>query len=446
MNHMRARPDSKDQLSTYPPGPPLYLRRARLIDPASGRDEIGDCLIENGLIAALGPDCAVGRLPPGTEVIDCGGKVLAPGLVDMRVFIGEPGFEHRETIRSAGRAAAAGGVTTIVMMPDTDPVIDDPALVDFVLRRARDTSLVRVVPMAALSKGLKGEEMSEIGLLKWAGAAAFTSGRTSLTNAQTMRRILTYAHDFDALIVHHVEDPHLVGEGVMNEGEMASRLGLQGIPQEAETIPLERDIRLVALTGARYHAALISCADSLAVIRMAKERGLPVTCGVSIANLTLNEGDIGEYRTFFKLAPPLRGEADRLALVEAVADGTIDVIVSNHDPQHVETKRYPFAEAENGAIGLETLLAAGLRLYHEGLCPLPRLLQAMSTSPAALLGLPQGRLAVGAPGDVILFDPDEPWIYDEAMIASRSKNSCFERARFQGRIKLTAVAGAIVYS
>lgn len=443
---MRTKPDSRDQLNAYPPGPPLYLRRARLIDPESGRDEMGDCLIENGLILALGPDCAGGHLPPGTEVIDCGGKVLAPGLIDMRVFIGEPGFEHRETLKSAGRAAAAGGITTIVMMPDTDPVIDEPALVDFVRRRARDTCLVRVVPMAALTKGLKGEEMTEIGLLKWAGAAAFTSGRTSITNAQVMRNTLLYARDFDALVVHHVEDPHLVGEGVMNDGEMASRLGLQGIALEAETIPLERDLRLVALTGARYHASMVSCADSIAVMRNAKQAGLPVTCGVAVANLTLNEGDIGEYRTFFKLAPPLRSEADRLACIEALADGTIDVIVSNHDPQHVETKRYPFAEAENGAIGLETLLPSALGLHHAGLCDLVGLLRALSTTPAKLLGLPQGRLQVGAPGDVVLVDLDEAFVYDEAMIVSRSKNTCFERALFQGRVKMTVVAGAIVHS
>ena len=443
---MRSRPDSKDALTAYPAGPPLYLRHARLIDPETGRDEPGDCLIENGVISALGPNCALGRLASGTQIIECAGQVLAPGLIDMRVFIGEPGFEHRETLRSAGRAAAAGGVTTIVMMPDTDPVIDEPALVDFILRRARDTSLVRVVPMAALTKGLAGQEMTEIGLLTWAGAAAFTSGRHSLANAQVMRRTLTYARDFDALIVHHVEEAQLVGDGVMNDGEMASRLGLHGIPIEAETIPLERDIRLVALTGGRYHAALVSTADSLAVIRDAKRKGLPVSCGVSIANLTLNESDIGEYRTFFKLAPPLRSEADRLACVEGLADGTIDVVVSNHDPQHVETKRYPFAEAENGAIGLETLLAASLRLYHDHSCTLNTLLRALTATPARLLGLPQGRLAVGAPGDVIVFDPDEPWVYDEAMIASRSKNSCFERARFQGRVKMSIVAGALVHS
>lgn len=425
-------------------GPPLYLRHARLVDPETGRDELGDCLIEDGLIAALGRDCAVNRLPPGTEILDCKGQVLAPGLVDMRVFIGEPGFEHRETLKSAGRAAAAGGVTTIVMMPDTDPVIDEPALVDFILRRARDTSLVRVVPMAALTKGLKGQELSEIGLLKWAGAAAFSSGRHSVTSALVMRRLLTYARDFDALVVHHVEDPDLVADGVMNEGETAARLGLVGIPPAAETIPLERDMRLVALTEARYHAALISTADSIEVVREAKSQGLPVTCGVSIANLTLNETDVGEYRTFFKVAPPLRTEADRNACIAALADGTIDVIVSNHDPQHVETKRYPFAEAENGAIGLETLLPAALRLVHNAEVDLMTVLKAVTVTPAKLLGLPQGRLQIGAPGDVILIDLDLPWVLEEDMIRSRSKNTPFERARFLGRATTTVIAGRVL--
>jgi dihydroorotase len=425
---------------------PLYLRHARLIDPETGRDEMGDCLIEDGVISALGPDVAVDRLPPRTEIVECGGRVLAPGLIDMRVFIGEPGFEHRETIKSAGGAAAAGGVTTIMMMPDTDPVIDEPALVDFILRRARDASPVRVLPMAALTKGLRGDEMTEIGLLKWNGACAFTSGRQSVTNALVMRRTLTYARDFDALVVHHVEDPNLVGEGVMNEGERAARLGLTGIPSAVETIPLERDMRLVALTGARYHAALVSCAESLDVIRAAKAKGLPVTCGVSIANLTLNENDIGDYRTFFKMAPPLRSEDDRMACVEGLRDGTIDVIVSNHDPQHVETKRYPFAEAENGAIGLETLLPAALRLMHAGHVDLVTVLRALTCAPAALLGLPQGRLQVGAPGDVILIDLEEPWVLEEDMIRSRSKNTPFERARFQGRVNSTVVAGRVVYT
>lgn len=420
---------------------PLYIRAARLIDPASGRDEPGDCLIEDGRIAALGPDCALARLPPGTEVIEAEGHVLCPGLIDMRVFVGEPGFEHRETLRSAGRAAAAGGVTTIVTMPDTDPVVDDVTIVDFIRRRARGTSLVHVAPMAAATVGNQGREMAEIGLLKAAGAVAFSSGRSAIASAGVMAKLLAYARAFDALVCHHLEDRDLVGDGVMTAGEVATRLGLKGIPVEAETVPLERDIRLVAMTGARYHASLLSTAESLDIVRAAKRRGLPVTCGVSAAHLTLNENDIGEYRTFFKLSPPLRTEADRQACLDALADGTIDVVVSDHDPQHVETKRHPFAEAENGAIGLETLLAAALRPVHDGRVPLHTLLKAMTATPADLLGLPQGRLEVGRPGDVILFDPDRPWVLEKEAIRSTSKNTPFEKARFMGRVIETIVAG-----
>ena len=425
---------------------PVYLRNARLLDPASGRDEIGDCLIEDGHIAALGPDCAVDRLPSGTDIVDCARRLLCPGLVDMRVFTGEPGHEHRETLASASGAAAAGGVTTMVTMPDTDPVIDDAALVDFVLRRARDTGLVRVHPMAALTKGLEGREMTEIGLLREAGAVAFASGRRSVASARVMRRALAYARDFGALVVHHVEDAELAADGVMNEGEVAARLGLPGIPSAAETILLERDMRLVALTWARYHAAQISCAESVEVVRRAKRAGLPISCGVSINNLTLNENDIGPYRTFFKLSPPLRHEDDRRAVVAALADGTIDVVVSGHDPQDVETKRHPFAEAADGAVGLETLLPAGLRLVHSGDLDLLTLLRALSTRPAEILGLPVGRLAPGAPGDVILVDPDRPWVLDPDELRSRSKNTPFDGARLTGKVLKTYVGGQLVYS
>ncbi len=428
------------------PANPIYLRHARLVDPASGRDEAGDCLVENGVVTALGPDCALDRLPSGTEIVDCMNHVLCPGLVDMRVFTGEPGREHRETLASASEAAAAGGVTTIVTMPDTDPVIDDVALVDFILRRARDTAVVRVHPMAALTKGLEGREMTEIGLLTEAGAVAFTNGRRSVASARVMRRALTYARDFDALVVEHTEDAELAAGGVMNEGEVASRLGLPGVPSAAETIMLERDMRLVALTGGRYHAAQISCAESVEIVRRAKDDGLPVTCAVSINHVSLNENDIGPYRTFFKLSPPLRSEADRRALVEALADGTVDAVVSGHDPQHVETKRHPFAEAANGAVGLETLLAAGLRLVHSGDLGLRTLLRALSTRPAEILGLPGGRLDIGAPGDLILVDLDRPWVLEPERLRSRSKNTPFDDARLTGRVLRTYVGGRLVYA
>lgn len=421
---------------------PLLLKNARLVDPASGREERGSVLVRDGVIQDVGSHVSVAD---DAEVVDCGGQVLAPGLIDMRAFVGEPGAAHRETLKSAGEAAAAGGVTTVVSMPDTNPVLDDPAIIDFVMRRARDNCIVNIRPAAALTKGLKGEEMAEIGLLREAGAVAFTDGARSVTNAQVMRRALTYARDFDALIMHHVEDPDLVAQGVMNEGEFASRLGLPGIPREAETVMLERDIRLVRLTGGRYHAAMISCADSAEIVAAAKARGLPVTCGVSINNLALNENDIGDYRTFLKLSPPLRHEDDRQAMIEALNDGILDVIVSDHNPQDVETKRLPFAEAENGAVGLETLLSAALRLVHAGQVSLPKLLHALSTRPAEILGLPGGRLQRGAPADLIVFDPDAPYVLDKRDLRSLSKNSPFDEARLEGQVTITTVAGRIVF-
>src|ERR1700694_1101801 len=345
---------------------PILLANARIVDPSRDLDDAGDVLIADGVIRDARRGTRASGVPGGTEPIDCRGRVVAPGLVDMRAFVGEPGAEHRETLASASQAAAAGGVTTIICQPDTTPVIDDPAIVDFVLRRARDTAIVHVHPMAALTKGLEGAEMTEIGLLKAAGAVAFTDGVKSVTNAQVMRRALTYAHDFDALIVHHTEEPDLVGEGVMNEGELCARLGLHGIPKAAETIMLERDIHLVGLTESRYHAASITCRESLEVLRRAKDHGLPVTAASSINHLTLNEIDIGPYRTFFKVTPPLRADEDRAALVEALASGLIDVVMSDHNPQDVETKRLPFAEAAPGAIGLETMLSVGLRLGNNG--------------------------------------------------------------------------------
>lgn len=424
------------------PNPTLFVN-ARLVCPKTGRDETGSLLVDGGAIAELGPN-----VPPArrADVVDCKGSVLAPGLIDIGAFVGEPGAEHRETIATASLAAAAGGVTTIVTRPDTTPPVDAPEIVDYLKRRARDTASVHVHPMAALTKGLAGHEMTEIGLLLEAGAVAFTEGPRSLSNARLMRRAMTYAGDFGALICCHTEDPDLIAGGAMNEGEFASRLGLPGRPAAAETLTLERDIRLAALTGARYHASLVTCAASLEVVARAKKAGAAVTCGTSIAHLTLNENDVGQYRTFFKLAPPLRREDDRMALVQALADGVIDIVCSAHDPQDVETKRRPFAEAEDGAIGLETMLAAGLRLVHSGDVPLVRLLAAMSTRPAELLGLPGGSLGVGAPADLILVDPDAPWILEASALRSKSKNTPFDQARFQGRVLRTVVAGRTVYA
>jgi dihydroorotase len=425
--------------------PPILLANARIVDPSRDLDFPGDLLIADGMIRDAKRGIGAAGVPEGAEIIDCRGKIVAPGLVDMRAFVGEPGAEGRESIASASQAAAAGGVTTVVCQPDTEPSIDDPTIVDFILRRARDTGIVHVHPMAALTKGLKGEEMTEIGLLKAAGAVAFTDGTRSVTNAQVMRRALIYAGDFDVLIVHHTEDPDLTGEGVMNEGEFAARLGLIGVPKAAETIMLERDMRLVELTGGRYHAASITCADSLAVLRRAKDAGLPVTASASINHLALNEIDIGQYRTFFKLSPPLRDEEDRRALLDAVEEGLIDVIMSDHNPQDVEVKRVPFAEAAVGAIGIETMLPAGLRLVHSDALKLMTMLKAMSTRPAELLGLPGGTLRPGAPADVIVIDPDVPWVLDRNELKSRCRNTPFDEARMQGRVVRTIVTGRTVY-
>jgi dihydroorotase len=425
--------------------PPILLANARIIDPSRDLDIAGDVLIADGVIREARRGIGAAGVPDGTEVVDCHGRIVAPGLIDMRAFIGEPGAGHRETLASASQAAAAGGVTTIVCQPDTTPVIDDPAIVDFVLRRARDTAIVHVHPMAALTKGLNGTEMTEIGLLKAAGALAFTDGDRSVTNAQVMRRALTYANDFDALIVHHTEDPDLVGEGVMNEGEFAARLGLMGVPRAAETIMLERDVRLLALTGGRYHAASLTCAESLEVLKRAKDQGLAITASASINHLTLNHNDIGPYRTFLKLAPPLRSEEDRVALGAAVDSGLIDVIMSDHNPQDVETKRLPFAEAEPGAIGIETMLSAGMRLVHSGELSLIKLLKALSTRPAEILGLPGGSLRTGAPADVVVIDPDMPWILDPTELKSKCKNTPFDEAKMQGRVVRTIVVGRTVY-
>ncbi|TDT90348.1 dihydroorotase [Azorhizobium sp. AG788] len=423
---------------------PLLLANARVIDPSRGADFRGDVLLASGVIKDAAFGIAAAGVPDGAEVVDCKGAVVAPGLVDMRAFIGEPGAEHRETLASASHAAAAGGVTTIVCQPDTDPVVDDPAIVDFILRRARDTAVVRIHPMAALTKGLKGEEMTEIGLLQAAGAVAFTDGARSIASAQGLRRMLTYARDFEALIVHHTEDATMSG-GAMNEGLFASRLGLPGIPKAAETIVLERDLRLVDGVRGRYHAASITCRESLEVLARAKEAGLAVTGSVSINHLSFNELDVGQYRTFFKVSPPLRAEDDRVALIQALSSGLIDVVVSDHNPQDVEMKRLPFSEAEPGAIGLETLLSAALRLVHAGDVDLVNVLRALSTRPAELLGLKGGTLKAGSPADVIVLDPEMPWVLDPANLKSRSRNTPFDGARLQGRVLRTIVAGRTVY-
>ncbi|HTJ59319.1 MAG TPA: dihydroorotase [Devosiaceae bacterium] len=424
---------------------PIIIENARIVDPASGLDAMGALHVENGRIANVATNGGK-NLPEGVERIDARGLILAPGLIDMRVFTGEPGHEYRETLATASAAAAAGGVTSFVLMPDALPVIDDGALVDFLIRRAQATASVNVLPAAAITKGLRGEEITEFGLLKEAGAVCYTDGRHSIQSSGLLRAAFSYAANFDMPIVHHLADHGLVGEGVMNEGYFASVLGLKGIPPEAETVPLARDLQLALATGVRYHAAQISTANSVALMAEAKKRSASISCGVSINNLALNENDVGAYRTFFKLSPPLRSEDDRRAMVHGLREGTIDVIHSDHDPQDSEVKRQPFAEASDGATGLETLLAAALRLVHSGEADLMTVLRAMTQRPAEILGLPSGRLTVGAPADFILLDLDYPWQVSEKDMRSRSHNSSFEGARLAGKVMATYVAGAKVFS
>jgi len=423
----------------------IAFRNARLIDPASGLDVKGGLLVENGRIADIGPRLFNDAEPNDPEVIDCKGLVLAPGLIDARVFTGEPGSEYRETLESASQAAAAGGITTIVVMPNTEPAIDEPSLVDFILRRAAATAKVRVAPMAALTKGFGGEVMTEIGLLQEAGAVAFTDGDRTISNARVLRRALAYANTFGALIVGHAEDPDLTEGAAVTEGEFAMRLGLPAAPSAAEAIIVERDIRLVEMTGARYHFGQISTRAALDAIAAAKERGVTVTCGVAAHHLALNELDVGSYLTFMKVKPPLRSEADRAAMVEGVASGLIDIVVSSHDPQAADTKRQTFAQAAFGAVGLETLLPVALGLHHDGRAHLSHVLKALTASPARIFGLNAGTLAKGAPADLVLIDPDEPFTVRESELKSRARNTPFEGRRFHGRAVKTFVGGVCVF-
>ncbi|MGF9562216.1 dihydroorotase [Neorhizobium sp. JUb45] len=425
---------------------PLVIENVRIIDPSRHLDETGTIIVgSDGHIVAAGADALNQGRPDGATVRDGKGLVATPGLVDARVHVGEPGTEYRETIESASRAAAAGGVTSFIMMPDTDPVIDDIALVEFVLKTARDKAIVNVHPAAALTKRLEGKEMTEFGLLKEAGAVAFTEGHHGLSDTLLLRRAMTYAREFDAVIALQPREKYL-GNGVMNEGLLASWLGLSGVPKEAELIPLERDLRIAALTRAKYHASKLSVPESAEAMRVARNRGANATCAVSINHLTLNENDIGEYRTFFKLSPPLRTEDDRVAMVDALANGTIDIIVSSHDPQDVDTKRLPFADAADGAVGLETMASAALRLHHAGQVPLMRLIDAMSTRPAQIFGLDAGTLKPGTKADITLIDLEEPWLLSKDMLLSRSKNTPFDDARFSGRVVATYVGGRCVHA
>jgi dihydroorotase len=418
----------------------IHFTNARLIDPEAGTDTLGSLTVADGLITARN-----GTAPEGAQVIDCGGKCLAPGIVDIGVKVGEPGERHRESFRSAGLAAAAGGVTTIVCRPDTSPAIDTPEVLEFVTRRARDASPVRIRHMAALTKGRQGREMTEIGFLLDAGAVAFTDADAVGTDTKALARAFTYARSLGALVIGHPQEPGLSKGAAVTSGKFASLRGLPGVHPMAERMGFDRDMALVEMTGVRYHADQVTSARTLPALERAKANGLPVTAGVSIHHLTLNDLDVGDYRTFFKLTPPLRSEDDRLAMVEAVATGLIDILCSMHTPADEESKRLPYEEAASGAVGLETLLPAAMRLYHAGAIDLPGLWRALALNPARLLGLPQGRLAEGAPADLVLFDPDAPFVLDRWRLNSKSKNTPFDGQRMEGKVIATFVAGEQVY-
>ena len=421
------------------------FRGARLLDPESRLDAPGDLLIEGDRIAAIGPGLSEAGLGSDVEIVDAGGLCLAPGLVDMRVQLREPGAEHMESIETGGQAAAAGGVTTMVTLPDTEPPVDDVSVVEFLARRAREAKLAKIHTYAAATKGLAGRELTEMGLLAANGALGFTDGVKAIADALVMRRVLAYARSFDQLVIQHPEEPSLASAGEVTEGEIATRLGLPAVTPMAEVIMVERDLRLVEITGARYHAAHLSTAAAIDAVRQGKAAGLPVTCDTAPPYFALNETAIGDYRTFAKLSPPLRSEADRRAVVAGLADGTIDAIASDHAPWDQDSKRLPFSSAACGIIGLETLLPLSLELYHNRHLSLLEVLRQLTMNPARMLGLEVGRLSPGAPADLVLFDLDSPWRIDTERFRSKSKNAPFDGRPVQGRVEQTVVDGRTIF-
>lgn len=422
-----------------PLGKVAYVN-ARLLDPATGLDAMGGVLTEDETIVQVGAGLFTDMVPEDAKVVDCQGKCLAPGLVDMRVHM------SGQNVQATGNAAVAGGITTAVCLPGTKPVIDDPTVVEFIARTARRAGLVKVYPYGAITKGLEGLELAEMGMLSESGAVAFTDGTLAVANARTMAQALSYAATFGLMIVQHPEEPSLSENGVMNEGETATRLGLTGIPREAESIMIERDLRLAEMTGGRLHFAHISTAESVGLIRDAKERGLTVTCDTAPPYFALNETAVGEYRTFAKLSPPLRAEADREAIVQGLKDGVIDAIASDHRPKSEDTKRLPFADAAFGGVGIETLLCITLELVHNGHLNLLEALGLITNQPSDLLGLDAGRLKVGAAADMVLFDPDTGWKVEADLLHSRAKNTPFDGRPVQGRVLRTIIDGRTVFT
>ncbi len=425
--------------------PAAYVN-ARLVDPASGYDGPGAVIVTDGVIADVAYAPGFGALSPDVEVVDAGGAMLIPGLIDIRVKTGEPGSEPKETLKSAALAAAAGGVTTIVVQPDTNPVMDEPSVVDFILRRARDIELVNVYPAGAATKGALGQRMAEIGLMHEAGCLYVTDADRPIVDSKVLRRVLSYAKAFGVPVAHRPADPWLSAGAVASEGEFSMRMGLPAVPAIAERIMLDRDLALVELTGAQLIVDQVTTAGALESLRRGLDRDLPVTATTSINHLSFNEIDIGDYRTFWKLDPPLRSEDDRQAVIEAVASGLIQVIVSAHAPAPAEDKRLPYDEAAPGAVGLQTLLPALLAFHHNGSIPLMTLIRAVTTAPADLLGLAAGRIAKGAPADLVLCDLNAPVVVALDKLVSKSKNSPFDGRRLQGKVLRTVVDGRTVYA
>ena len=423
-----------------------YFINANIIDPLNSLNENGGLIVgEDGKIEAIGKKVNVNNLPTREKPTDLKGKYIFPGLVDMRVFVGEPGYEYKENFRTLSNAALSGGVTSVVTMPNTDPVIDNVSIVDFLKRRGRDKSKINIYPCASLTHNIEGTNMTEFGLLANKGIIGFTDGVRTIQNTSLMSRIMNSAKDLGCLIMQHAEDYHLAKNGMINSGIIATKLGLSGIPDIAERIIIERDLTLLEKIKCRYHISQLSSAKSIDVIKERKNY-IKFTCGVSVNNLSLNENDIGDFKTFLKLSPPLRLEEDRQSLVRGIKNNLIDVIVSDHMPEDEEGKRLPFAQAAKGAIGIETLLPLALEMYHNESLPLNKIIETITINPSKILKINKGSLKKGADGDICIFDLEAPWKLDAEKIKSKSKNTAIEERKLQGKVLMTFMNGELVFS